>query len=262
MGKLSKSILLIRSDSISCKQWAAQGKLMGLAMNIDRPTSDVSSKVLHQRTWLPFGFTSEVIIEGNVKKFRLSEIIDATLTIFSPYLKNELVDLKGCDAGRGELFTAANNQLMHLAGRIPLENKQNEQFTVNLDTPFQEFKGSHHVVHQLQSNISSELLREVPIQKLGRVFPLISEEFRFGIERYKSRRYFSMLGFVPTVNEGFNLEVRAQKARLSLFSEQLKSKQDRLFEGDWFADAVDQLVEAVFGLNDAANPNKKANNIS
>ena len=218
-------------------------------MHIDAPTSDLAVKVSRQRTWLPFGFASEVIIEGIVKKFRLPEIIDASLSIFWPRLGAELVDLKGCDAARGQLFPSANNELMLIRGVVPLENAQNEGFSLNVVTPFKAFNGSHHVIHAVESRLVGELLRGVPIEKLGRVFPLRIQEFRFGIERFKSRRMFSMLGFVPTVCDGFNLEARDQKIRLTIFCD-LQARPDlELFEGSWIGAAIEQLSRVIFGTS-------------
>ena len=217
-------------------------------MLIDTPTSELTVKASRQRTWLPFGFASEVIIEGIVKKFRLPEIIDASLHIFWPRLGPELVDLKGCDSARGRYFSPLNNQLMQITGTIPLESGKNEGFSLSFETPFKAFSGTHHVVHSLQPDLSNELLNSVPIQKLGRIFPIKVEAYRFGIERFKSRRAFSMLGFVPTVCDGFNLEVRDQRIRLLLFSDNLKTANQELFEAGWFSLALNELSANIFGL--------------
>jgi len=218
-------------------------------MSIDTPISEVTFRISQHRTWLPFGFSSEVIIEGNVKKFRLPEIIDASLSIFWPHLvsQSELIDLKGCDAARGGLFSSTSNQLLWIRGEIPLENGQNEGFSLSVETPFKAFSGVHHISHSVQTHRTSEFMRELSIAKLGRIFPLRTLEFRFGIERFKSKRTFPMLGFVPTVSDGFNLEVRNEKLRLTIFNDYHRGKSSEVIEGEWLETALGQLCRRVAG---------------
>ena len=138
---------------------------------------------------------------------------------------------------------------MRLAGVIPLENGQNQGFSLIVETPFKAFSGTHHVLHTLQPHLSGDMLSLIPIEKLGRIFPLQIIEFRFGIERFRSRRAFSMLGFVPTVCDGFNLEVREERLRLSLFCDYQKTSSQELFEGGWLDEALLELSSSILGTS-------------
>ncbi len=196
------------------------------------------------RRLIPFGFAAEYNLRIDLPQHQLSQLVDGCVQHLVPLLHDgyTLNDIKGRDAlnlinteihesfrpradellfVKGEVLTATSSVVANT--KTPLSTP----FEVRIHTHFKEFVGSHHIAHTVRIDRHGSLPEDIPITALGRVFPIRIDNFRLGIDIFKSKFLSGTFGFAPTATQTLLIESDARVLQLRISADSL-SKRDTL----------------------------------
>lgn len=198
------------------------------------------------RTFLPFGFRSEYETSApsspeNVKALAHS-LIDKCVTR-SLIREAELRDVKGRDPnlvlieGTPQKLKPSGHELLFLHGTAPSnildepnserDGDEIEDWSFAIHTPFKEFEGAHHIRHQVVPQFNL-LDRDQLLQALESEQTKVSL-LRFGFDIFKSQRFLSMIGFIPSSVRTVLVDANEQELRFKIFAEDLKRRDESPF---------------------------------
>lgn len=119
-------------------------------------------------------------------------------------------------------------------------------FSYRVTTRFHRFTNRGHIIHQIIPSGSAairEIVPQLSLKTIARLFPARLNRVRLGYESYERRFWGSMLGLIPRINSRFYLEVTA--SRIFLFAE-AQGKQNKgllPFEETGLISAIEQTLE-------------------
>lgn len=177
----------------------------------------------------------------------LSLLIDGILRSviqFPLQAGSALLNLKGRDPANNlglvarDASSSLNHELLYIAGNYLCgDSNQPESLPYMLQayTRFAEFPANGGILHTLDLQLEGHDLKTCSPKDLGRIFPLVPERVRLGLDLFSERVYFYGLGSTPIVNETLLIEADNKRVAVGIFVDLLKNprelplQQDRLY---------------------------------
>jgi hypothetical protein len=213
------------------------------------------------RNWILGGYNLEFEATYALRVGDLSDLIDGFLRTLGPLLKDggdsdELKDFKGRDPNDLLLPGIAAPQTSELfrVGGVCAVEKSGDDFTwdpfeVVGYSPFKRFEGSHHIIHELQTERAGSLPAWLPTRLIGFAAPIKPKFFRYGLEHFESVLTFMSLGYSPQVKESFLLDCVTDTLVVRIKHEFRKRNEANLFERLRAYGVIGEILEKATGLS-------------
>lgn len=189
--------------------------------NSDKNTSNDLNRL--EGEWSRSWFLSRWQFEGTknweVSSERLGSALDYLLSQLVPgqLWKGDLIE---DFAGVTPPDSAQNPVCLTVHGKIKSGESEWDDFSLQLETPFHSFRGSHHIIHSGKEARSKNLPSFLKGERIGRAIPLKIESFEINIYYYESK-HTVFLGYNPTPISELTIKALPQKIIAKLLVEQL-----------------------------------------
>ncbi|RMD85501.1 MAG: hypothetical protein D6808_05085 [Candidatus Dadabacteria bacterium] len=154
----------------------------------------------------------------------------------------EIEDIKGKDIIHN---TNRKELLLSIKGSYGI-NEEKEPFALECTTSFKEFKGVHHIVHNI--DIERDGLPSVPLKWIAWVFPVSLCSVSLFVEVFSSVRSI-ILGYSPQVTESLYIELSKGALTVTIKKEKMKRKEEAPLEKYALFKKLCRTLKEVKGIN-------------
>lgn len=221
------------------------------------------------RRLIPWGFDCRIELSIDAPKDGLGTVCDSAIHQLLPAgaLHSEAItDIKGrdaqqiLDASAPASLLPKGEELFFVAGRTatPEEElpavtpeKLTEPFAFTISSAFEGFIGAHHIVHRTALERRGACADFIDVQRVGRIWPLVIDRFRLGLQLFRSRRTLAF-GYAPSAERTVLIDADQTAIRILIEIERLNSKDLAAVLSDDIVRTVDSIVQRACGEDLAA----------
>ena len=148
------------------------------------------------RSWLSGRWQFESTRNWGIPSERMGSALDQLVSqlIPAPLWKGESIEDV---AGITEADSLEGPLCLQVEGKIKSGDNEWEDFSLQLHTPFNSFRGPHHICHSGRELRSKNLPSFLKGSKIGRAIPLRIDSFEITLSYYESK-HTVFLGYNPT----------------------------------------------------------------
>ena len=212
----------------------------------------VTQEIKHQL--IPFGYLIETKLQHDFKQGELCLFANSIILNFNDIIfsKQELLNLKGRDrlnilAPELKLPAPQHEELFFINGFYSSNSPENN-FQFSIESEFFSFPDTHHISYKLKPHRTG-LANWLDLSLLAWLAPITITGFRLGIESFKSKRFSSLFGFVPVVNERLLIEATQTHVRIIIFSEGFSSKSEPQMQNMNICTRLKTALSQAFNFN-------------
>lgn len=219
-----------------------------------------------KRSFIPWGFTAHLELLIPSPKRGLGDLYTELVNELVPAgaLKGEIItDRKGrdptviLDEATPSHLTPRREEILFVAGRTPTPEEEveeitpaslSEPFDVSITTAFESFVGDHHIAHRTAIERHGALSEALDVRRIGRMWPLVIDRIRFGLELFRSRRT-NFFGYTPTVERTVLIDADKEVIRVVFEHERLTTRDSAQLLADDTFRALAHILGRGAGVN-------------
>ena len=185
------------------------------------------------RSLFPYSYRAHYTFSLSLAPGFISRAYDALCRFLAEDLfANELlVNLKGRDPSQLLLEEGAPpkpHEILYARGILydiadPDHPKEKEHFHCSLLSPYEKSTGGS-IHHRSVTHSDPSLPDYIKVQELGRIFPAELTLFRFGVQKFSSRRFSSFIGLAPIITGSILIDCSKDTLHLAIVDEALMRK--------------------------------------
>ncbi|MFM1847425.1 MAG: hypothetical protein RL417_899 [Pseudomonadota bacterium] len=222
--------------------------------------------ITFSRTLIPWGFTARIELLIPTPRGGLGDLYTEIVRELLPpgaLIGETITDRKGraasvvLDQATPASALPRGEEILFVAGRTPTPDEElpeitpenlSEPFDLSIVSSFEQFVGDHHIAHRTTVERRGAFAEILDIPAIGRLWPLVIDRLRFGIEYFRSHRS-GIFGYTPTVERTLLIDADGADIRVVFEHERLTARSPEQLLADDAVQALTTVIARGTGAN-------------